>query len=183
VPDPAERARVLYAAFRIFVEHALAHGEVWTTLHRDGAAVWFPQTVAPPPEIPDYDTRLALATGPHVDRFRTLDECFERHHPHLPHHYLAFLAVAPHRQNAWRGSSLLTHYHARLDRAGTPAYLEASSKRSRELYRRHGYTDHGPEFRLPDGLPCGPCGGRRTTRPGAGRVTADRPVPRHRLRH
>ena len=31
------------------------------------------------------------------------------------------------------------------------AYLEASDERTRDLYLRHGYTDHGEAIELPDG--------------------------------
>jgi hypothetical protein len=37
-------------------------------------------------------------------------------------------------------------------RDGTPAYLEASSPRARDLYLRHGYAmRRGSAFRLPEG--------------------------------
>jgi GNAT superfamily N-acetyltransferase len=156
VPEPAERAQVLYANFQIHVEHAAAHGEIWTVPDRAAATVWFPSDSVPPPVIPAYERRLAAACGRHVDRFRVLDEYFDRHHPHEPHHHLAFLAVAPHRQEAGLGSMLLTHYHARLDQTGTPGYLEASSERSRALYLRHGYADLGAPFTLPGGPPFWP---------------------------
>ncbi|HEX5493068.1 MAG TPA: GNAT family N-acetyltransferase [Mycobacteriales bacterium] len=81
---------------------------------------------------------------------------FEAHHPSEPHHYLAFLAVRPERQGAGLGSALLRHHHARLDRTGVAAYLEASSPRSRELYLRHGYRPRGEPFTVPDGTPFWP---------------------------
>jgi hypothetical protein len=34
---------------------------------------------------------------------------------------------------------------------GIAAYLEASDERTRDLYLRHGYTDHGEPIELPDG--------------------------------
>ena len=34
---------------------------------------------------------------------------------------------------------------------GIAAYLEASDERTRDLYLRHGYTDHGESIELPDG--------------------------------
>ena len=33
----------------------------------------------------------------------------------------------------------MRHHHAWLDANGMPAYLEASSPRSRDLYAKHGY--------------------------------------------
>jgi ribosomal protein S18 acetylase RimI-like enzyme len=71
---------------------------------------------------------------------------------HQPHHYLAFLAVHPDAQNRGIGSALLDRHHARLDRAGLPAYLEANDPRNRDLYLRHGYRVRSV-IDLPDGPP------------------------------
>lgn len=164
VPDPVERPRALYALFRILVEHACDHGSVSFAHHqagdraadragdrsgyRAGVAVWFPRD-RPLPEIADYDRRLWLACGPSLKRFQALDAAFDKHHPDEAHHHLAFLAVHPDHQGHGIGTALLGHYHARLDRAGIPAYLEASSPRSRALYLRHGYHDRGTPIELP----------------------------------
>lgn len=54
------------------------------------------------------------------------------------------------------GAALLDHQHAALDRAGIPAYLEASNVDNRRLYLRHGYRSAAP-FHLPfDGPPLWP---------------------------
>lgn len=149
VPEPAGRHGIMVADFLILVAHAVEHGEVDLLDDGRAVAVWLPhEPGAPLPEPPDYDRRLAEATGRWADRFRLLDELFERHHPEPPYHHLAFLAVHPDHQNQGLGSSLLRRHHALLD--GTPAYLEASSARSRDLYARHGYAAEEP-FALPDG--------------------------------
>jgi GNAT superfamily N-acetyltransferase len=60
--------------------------------------------------------------------------------------------VRPDRQGQGTGHALLRAYHEILDRdAGAPAYLEASDLRTRQIYLRHGYADHGPPIHLPDG--------------------------------
>jgi GNAT superfamily N-acetyltransferase len=148
VADPARRSRVLLDVFRIHVEHAMTAGWTWIAGDQTGIAVWLPGGAPPPP---DHDRRLDAAAGPYVPRFRALDAAFERHHPREPHHYLAFLAVAPALQGLGVGSALLAWQHRVLDRGGMPAYLEASSVASRRLYLRHGYRDHGPAIDLPDG--------------------------------
>lgn len=160
VPGPAERARILPANFRIFVEHALSYGEIHLVAGDPVAgepvavAVWFPQDGAPAPPPDNYDTRLAAACGAFTDRFRRLDELFDAHHPHdRPHHHLAFLAVRPELHGRGLGSTLLRYHHNRLDESGVGAYLEASSARSRALYERHGYRVMGRPFRLPDDGP------------------------------
>jgi predicted N-acetyltransferase YhbS len=68
------------------------------------------------------------------------------------HHYLAFLAVRPERQNHGIGSALLDRHHRRLDAAGIPAYLESNDPRNRDLYLRHGYAVRSV-IQLPDGPP------------------------------
>lgn len=155
VPDAAARVRVLSASFRIFVDLAVAHGEVHVTTHRTGVAVWLPYN-QPIPKPVDYDDRLAAACGPWTDRFRTLDALFEENHPAEPHHYLAFLAVRPELHGQGIGGALLRHYHDYLDAHRRPAYLEASHPRSRDLYLRHGYEPCGQPFTLPSGAPFWP---------------------------
>lgn len=157
VPDAEERPRRLKADFRIFVEYAFEHGHVEVTEDGAGAAVWVHHNGSPLPPPPDYDERLIFVTGPHVRRFRILDELFDANHPHdVVHHHLAFLAVDPSRQNEGIGSRLMDEHHRRLDSAGTGAYLEASSPEARALYLRHGYRDRGEPFYLPDGPPFWP---------------------------
>ncbi|MEV0620437.1 GNAT family N-acetyltransferase [Nonomuraea sp. NPDC050404] len=147
VPERRQRHRIMSANFRIFVDHALEHGEVHLIDGGPAVAVWLPNlTPLPPPH--DYDRRLAEATGEFVARFRLMDELFDKIHPRQPHHYLAFLAVHPDRQNQGLGTALLHYQHARL--GGLPAYLEASDPRNRDLYLRHGYQSWQP-LTLPDG--------------------------------
>jgi GNAT superfamily N-acetyltransferase len=69
------------------------------------------------------------------------------------HHHLAILAVRPDAQGQGIGTALLRAHHTTLDGTDVPAYLEASSERTRAWYLRHGYTDHGQPFHLPEGGP------------------------------
>ncbi|MGW8379882.1 GNAT family N-acetyltransferase [Streptomyces sp. ODS28] len=157
--DTTERVRRLTANFAVHVEHALEHGHIDLTGDRTGVAVWVHQEPgAPePPEPAGYPARLAASAGPHLARFQALDEAFGENHPQEPHHHLAFLAVHPGRQGDGLGTALLHHHHAALEAAGRAGYLEASSERSRALYRRHGYRDMGDPFHLrPDGPPMWP---------------------------
>jgi len=111
-----------------------------------GVATWFPPGEIP--EIEDYDERLAVACGAHTVHFAQLDDVMHAAHPEPPHAYLALLAVRAAVQGRGVGSALLRAHHGRLDAAGTDAYLEASGLRSRELYLRHGYVDHGAPYGL-----------------------------------
>jgi ribosomal protein S18 acetylase RimI-like enzyme len=157
VPDVAERTRRLRSYFRIFVEYAFEHGHVEVAADGSAAALWVHQNGSELPPPPDYDERLIFVTGPHVRRFRVLDELLEASHPlDVVHHHLVFLAVQADRQGRGIGGALLAKHHRRLDEARIGAYLEASSPRARELYLRHGYRDRGEPFYLPDGPPFWP---------------------------
>ena len=155
-PDSRVRLREAPRYFEIFVEHAVRYGEVYATVDAAtgrlrGVALWFPLTAMIPPPV-DYERRLKEVAGDAFERACHLDAAIEERHPTEPHHYLAFLAVRPDDQGHGIGSALLDHHHARLDRAGLPAYLEANHVRNRDLYQRHGYQVRSV-IELPDGPP------------------------------
>jgi len=153
IDAPAARREIFPGYFRLYVEHAMAHGVVHTTPGRTAAALWIRVGEDPAGQAADYGARLAAATSPWTGRFLAFDAALDRHHPAgSPHHHLAILAVRPDRQGQGTGTALLRAYHQLLDRdAHAPAYLEASDLRTRQIYLRHGYTDHGPPIRLPGG--------------------------------
>jgi GNAT superfamily N-acetyltransferase len=154
IADPDVRRQIFPGYFAIFVGHVLAAGVVHTTPDRAAAALWLPagdEAAAPPA---DYDTRLAAITGPFLPRFQAFDEALDRQHPGgAAHHHLAMMAVRPDRQGRGTGTALLRAHLLGLDQSGTPSYLEAASLRSRAIYLRHGYADHGPPIRLGDDGP------------------------------
>jgi GNAT superfamily N-acetyltransferase len=151
IPDGAARRAIFPGYFRILVEHAMAGGLVCTTPQRTAAALWLPASgPAAPPD--GYTGQLAEATGPFLDRFLAFDEELARHHlAGVLHHHLAILAVRPDQHGQGIGTALLQAHHATFDWQGIAAYLEASDERTRGLYQRRGYTDHGTPIRLPGG--------------------------------
>jgi GNAT superfamily N-acetyltransferase len=153
IADPATRRKVFPGYFRLYVEHAMTHGVVQTTGDRSAAALWIPADAGGPGPLAGYDARLRAATGRWIDRFLAFDAALDEHHPTgIPHHHLALLAVRPDRQGRGTGTALLRSYHEMLDGGpGAPAYLEASDLRTRRIYLRHGYADHGPPIQLPGG--------------------------------
>jgi GNAT superfamily N-acetyltransferase len=153
IADPAARAKAFPGYFRLYVEHAMAHGVVYTTAGRAAAALWIPAAGHAAGQPAGYRARLSAVTGSWLDRFLAFDAALDARHPAgIPHHHLAILAVRPDRQGQGAGTALLRFHHQILDRdAGAPAYLEASDLRTRRIYLRHGYTDHGPPIRLPGG--------------------------------
>jgi GNAT superfamily N-acetyltransferase len=177
IEDAEARSRIFVDYFAILVEHTLTTGQLHTTAQRTAAALWLPGGAGGLIRPPDYDTRLHAVTGPWVERFRAFDAALEQRHPTLAeHHYLAVLAVHPRRQGHGLGSSLLAAQHDMLDTLGAPAYLEASDLRTRQLYRRHGYTEHGTPIHLPDGPAMHPMW-RHPAPPDQPCATRSRPTP------
>jgi ribosomal protein S18 acetylase RimI-like enzyme len=176
IPGPGRRREVFPGYFALLVEHALATGVVHTTCGRTAAALWLPVGAEGPGQPgDDYRARLAQVAGPDAIRFVAFDAELDDHHPTgTAHQYLAILAVRPDVQGQGIGTALLRTHHAALDAAGTAAYLEASSEHSHDWYQRHGYTDTGPPFHLPDsGPPLWPM-----WRPAAGPPPAPAPQER-----
>jgi hypothetical protein len=68
VADAAIRREIFPGYFRLFVEHALASGIVYTTADRCAVAMWLPagEEAAAPPD--GYEERLAAVTGPRLER-------------------------------------------------------------------------------------------------------------------
>lgn len=158
VPPLDDRLPVMADFFTLLTEHAFDHGKVDVIDGAEGAglvatAVWFDRTGdAPEPER--YEQRLEALAGDYLDRFQALDVLFEKHHPVEDHWHLAFLAVLPEHRSHGLGGDLMSRTHDELDRAGVPAYLEATNQNNVRLYRRHGYADMMPfEMLLPDGTP------------------------------
>ena len=59
--------------------------------------------------------------------------------PKHPHFYLSILAVDPPFQGQGLGSDTLEKLLSQSDQKQVPAYLEATSERGFEFYRRHGF--------------------------------------------
>ncbi|HEV2376182.1 MAG TPA: GNAT family N-acetyltransferase [Streptosporangiaceae bacterium] len=168
IPDPDARREAFPGYFRLYVEHAMTVGVVYTTLGRTAAALWLPIGEEGPGEDPGYGERLAAATHPWTARFVAFDRVLERHHPvGAAHHHLAVLAVRPDAQRQGIGTAMLNAHHVTLDQTGTPAYLEASSLHARRIYLRHSYADHGLPIHLAKGPLMHPMWRRPATAPGS----------------
>jgi GNAT superfamily N-acetyltransferase len=165
LPDAGRRAGALRRFFALETRHvALPHaasvaatgsvrdsvGDSGDTL---GAALVLPpghwrmplraQAAHAPSFLRIFGRRLPHALG--------LLSALERRHPRRPHYYLAYIGVTPAAQGFGAGGRMLESVVQRCDRERLPAYLEASSPRNAELYRRMGFD--GIEVIRPFGAP------------------------------
>ena len=154
VTDKARRFQVMRAFFQAGL-HSLwwQHRLVYLADEGAAACVWLPPgQVQPTPEemagaAPDFEA----AFGEFAPGFATLAAIMEKAHPHQPHYYLPFVGVQPIQQGRGLGSAVLEPMLVRADAEGMPAYLEATTARSRDLYARHGFEVVGL-LELPGGL-------------------------------
>jgi GNAT superfamily N-acetyltransferase len=156
LPEREGRVERLRLFFKTELETiGIPSGLAWTTDELIGGAIWLPpdgwrvpigttaREVAPMVRV--FGRRLPLALR---SRLR-----MERRHPRKPSHaYLAVMGVAPEWQGKGLGTALMRPGLEALDADRRPAYLEASTPRSRELYVRNGFEVTG-EFELPSGGP------------------------------
>jgi GNAT superfamily N-acetyltransferase len=133
----------------------LRHHECYATDGLFGGALWLPpgKWLVPIGEQIRLMPGLASFAGRRFVRILGLFRLIEEHHPkEREHFYLAVLGVEPELQGRGFGSALMRPVVERCDREGIPAYLEASSARSRALYERNGFEVVG-ELRLPKSGP------------------------------
>lgn len=141
-PNPDRRRQILPDFFRAIVAVTLPHGGIDTVSGEHAGAIWVPLAAD-----------LLDVSGDDAGRVLTLMELVDPEHPtDVPHQYLFVLGTRPEWQSHGLGSALLQAVLDSCDEDGTPAYLEASSERSKRLYLRHGFEVR-TTVRLPDGPP------------------------------
>lgn len=153
--DESRRMRRLERVFDLWLRRLyLPHDECYTTDGLVGGALWLPPGTWKLGMLAQLRliAQTSLATGRATRRIVQVLSFLEARHPHDPHYYLQFLGVDPEWQSQGIGSALLEPVLERCDDEGVPAYLEASSERSRALYERHGFAVV-EEVRLPGGGP------------------------------
>ncbi|WP_246248264.1 GNAT family N-acetyltransferase [Micromonospora maritima] len=151
-PADDHRAQVHPAFFGPFVALALRTGEVHVAGDGLGATLWLPVGGGHDEDEGEELAELENAIGPEaMKRFGILDEQMAANHPGEPHWYLPFIGVHPEHHGRGVGSALLRDRLTELDRAGTAAYLEASTPRNAALYERLGFRRRPVTLDLPDG--------------------------------
>ena len=146
-PDDEHRRRILPAFFDLAIDVFAKHDEIWC-VGQDvvGGAIWSPAGVEPMDEADGerFASRCAELAGADAGRWEEVIALLDANHPHhAEHDYLWLLGVVPAQQGRGHGSGMLRAVLERSDRAGLPAYLEATSLDNRRLYERHGFQVTG----------------------------------------
>lgn len=151
-PDEEHRRSVHPEFFGVFLDLAMRHGWVDVTDDRTAAALWLPVTGEGDAEQDaDDGTTAARLAKVGNERGGIVGKLTAAVHPAEPHYYLPIIAVDAARQGTGLGAALIRRVTDRCDREGMPAYLEASSIRSRGLYERLGFVFTGTTVDLPGG--------------------------------
>jgi ribosomal protein S18 acetylase RimI-like enzyme len=144
-PGPA-RAAGLEEFFHWLLEtRAIPFNEVWMAEDCSVAAAWLPPGAPASPggvieQIKLLPMFLRLCGLSRMARGSAMGAAMEKNHPHTPHFYLAFIAVAPGQQGMGLGGALLEANLKQIDAAGHAAYLENSNPKNTRLYERNGFT-------------------------------------------
>lgn len=155
LPDGARRPMRLRRYFELELRTiGLARGTIWASDDLGGAALttlpgmwrlpWSVQLRHGPGFTRAFGLRLRWAAA--------LLRRMEQRHLRAPHHYVAYVGVAPAGQGRGLGTRLLRPVLERCDAEGLPAWLEATAPRNVALYERLGFAAAG-EVRLGDSPP------------------------------
>ncbi|MFC8094955.1 GNAT family N-acetyltransferase [Streptomyces sp. NPDC057301] len=135
-----------------FTDIVLAHGRIDLTEDGTACALWMSVPAVEHDEDDDGPALLRQDVDPDNERVEMIGRLTARIHPAgRAHEYLWMIAAAPGRQGEGLGTALINAVLDRCDQEGLPAYLEASSERSRQLYERLGFELKGRPLDLPDG--------------------------------
>ncbi|KUM70759.1 GNAT family N-acetyltransferase [Streptomyces curacoi] len=156
-PDEEHRRTTHPALVAAFTDIVFADGRIDLTEDGTACALWLSIPAGDhglDPEHRDDEgpAQLRAAVDPDNERVEQIARLTADIHPSgRAHEYLWMIAVAPERQGEGLGTALVTSVLDRCDHDGVPAYLEASSARSRKLYERLGFELLGRPLDLPDG--------------------------------
>ena len=142
----AKRAAALEQFFLWLMRvRAIPYGEVWLSPDASASAAWLPPGAAATPgglmeQLKLMPLFVRLCGFPRLMRGSAMADAMEKNHPHDPHFYLSFVAVAPRLQGLGLGGAILEATVKRADQAGMPAYLENSNPKNTKLYQRAGFV-------------------------------------------
>ncbi|MEU5392107.1 GNAT family N-acetyltransferase [Streptomyces tibetensis] len=160
-PGVEERRAKHPGLMAAFTDIVLAAGRIDVTEDGSACALWLSMPADGEHDDPaghdgatedEGPAQVREAVDPDNERIEMIGRLTAAIHPTgRPHEYLWMIGVAPGRQGEGLGTALIEAVLDRCDREALPAYLEASSARSRKLYERLGFEPVGPVLDLPDG--------------------------------
>ncbi len=121
---------------------AFAEGTAHAIDNCGGVALWLPPGVASDEETMGTLAAEAVPADEQEEFFGFMGQV-EEFHPTEAHWYLPIIGVDVTKQGLGYGSALLAHALERCDQDRLPAYLEATTPRSKALYERHGFEELG----------------------------------------
>jgi GNAT superfamily N-acetyltransferase len=151
-PGDEYRRTTHHRLMAAFTEIVLADGRIDLAEDGSACALWLSVPAEEHGADDDGFAQLRAAVDPENERVELIGRLTADIHPAgRAHEYLWMIGVTPDRQGEGLGAALIQHVLDRCDREGLPAYLEASSARSRALYERLGFELAGTPLDLPEG--------------------------------
>lgn len=147
-PGPKRAAALERFFYWLLQVRAIPFGEVWMADDASVAAAWLPPGAPASPgglveQLKLVPMFVRLCGFPRLARGNAIGAAMEKSHPHAPHYYLAFVAVAPRLQGFGLGSAMLEANLKRIDAVHEAAYLENSNPKNTRLYERCGFVARG----------------------------------------
>lgn len=144
-PGPKRAAGLERFFYWLLQGRAIPFGHVWMAEDASVAAAWLPPDAPASPggffeQLKLLPMFVRLCGFPRLARGSAMGAAMEKHHPHDPHFYLAFIGVAPRLQGMGLGGAMLEATVKNADAAGAPAYLENSNPKNARLYERAGFV-------------------------------------------
>ncbi|MBS0469942.1 MAG: GNAT family N-acetyltransferase [Proteobacteria bacterium] len=144
-PGPRRAQALEQFFFWLMRSRAIPFGEVWMASDASVCAAWLPPDAPASPggfveQMKLMPIFVRLCGFPRLMRGSAMGDAMEKNHPHDPHFYLAFIAVAPRLQGLGLGGAMLEATIKRTDAAHMPAYLENSNPKNTKLYERMGFV-------------------------------------------
>ncbi len=144
-PGPKRAAGLERFFYWLLQVRAIPFGHVWMAEDASVAAAWLPPDAPASPggffeQLKLLPMFVRLCGFPRMARGSAMGAAMEKHHPHDPHFYLAFIGVAPRLQGMGLGGALLEATVKNADAARAPAYLENSNPKNTRLYERAGFV-------------------------------------------
>ncbi|MEU9735837.1 GNAT family N-acetyltransferase [Streptomyces sp. NPDC048002] len=151
-PGAEYRRATHHRLMAAFTDIVLDAGRIDLVEDGSGCALWMPTPAGEHDTDDEGPAQVRQAVDPANERVELIGRLTAGIHPaDRSHEYLWMIGVSPGRQGEGIGTALMGPVLDRCDGDGVPAYLEASSPRSRALYERLGFALLGSPLALPDG--------------------------------